>query len=442
MGSSVFQEESYDERLDAYVEFLAGRLRKAHWHGRKEILGNYCRGLMLPGDRKSLEPMAARLDPLHCRAQHQALQHLVTDSNWDSEALIRASTDFALPFLRALGPIEAYPLDDVSFVKQGKHSVGVARQYCGAMGKTANCQVAVTVSISHGAGSLPCAFRLFLPQAWAEDPARRVETGIPPEIGFKKKWEIAIDLLDELRKAGYPEAPVLADAGYGDATAFREALQARNRSYAVQVNCTITVWPPGHGPVPPRKTPKGGRPTQTLRPNKSHPAVTVLDLAKSLPPEAWKTIEWREGTRGPMRGRFAITRVRIANKTEKRLTPPPEEWLLIEWPEQEPEPTKYWLSNVSPTMRPEDLVCLAKLRWRIERDYEELKGELGLDHFEGRTWRGFHHHASLCFAAYAFMVTERARVFPPSIRDIIRSQRFAIPEAVRRRGSPARPSPA
>ncbi len=278
----MVQEDGYDERFEDYVAFLAQRLHKVHWCGRKEVLGGYCRGLMLPGDRKSMEPMAARLDPCHVQAQHQALQHLVTDSTWDPDAMLLATTDFALPYLRALGPIEAYPVDDVSYVKQGKHSVGVARQYCGALGKPANCQVAVSVSISHGAGSLPCAFRLFLPQAWAEDPARREETGIPPSVRFKKKWELALDLLDGLRKAGYPEAPVLADAGYGDITEFREALIARNRTYAVGINRTITVWPPGHGPVPPRKRRKGkskkGRPTQTLRPNKSHPAVTVLQL--------------------------------------------------------------------------------------------------------------------------------------------------------------------
>jgi SRSO17 transposase len=435
-------DEGSDERMDEFIDFLVGKMRHAQWWGRKEVVGGYCQGLIMEGDRKSMEPMAARLDPLHTRAQYQAMQHLVTDSEWDHHTLVHGAREYALPGLLSHGPIEAWPLDDVSYIKQGKHSVGVARQYCGALGKTANCQVAVSVSLTNAVGSLPAAFRLYLPKAWVDSPELRDEVGIPACVQFMKKWEIALMLIDEMLRGKVPKAPILADAGYGEITEFREGLLARGLTYAVGINGTITVWPPGHGPVRPRcKGKRRGRPTRTLRRNKDHPALRVDALAQELAPDQWQEVTWREGTRGPMRGRFAAVRVIIAHHTHKRIDVPPEEWLLIEWPEGEPKPTKYWLSNLPASMELADLVRMAKLRWRIERDYEELKGEFGLDHFEGRTWRGFHHHASLCIATYAFVLSERARVFPPRLRDIIRSSGLALPRIRPQPGSAILHSP-
>jgi SRSO17 transposase len=421
-------DEGAEQRLAEYLDFLVRKMRRSHWSGRSGVIGEYCRGLLLPGDRKSIEPMAARLNPLHTRAQQHTLQRLVTDSEWDHHVLVEGATDYALPGLLTFGPVDGWAVDDVSYVKQGKHSVGAARQYCGALGKTSNCQVAVSVSLCNANGSLPSAFRLYLPQAWADDPALRDEVGIPRGARFLKKWEIALLLIDELRKAKRPQAPILADAGYGDITEFREALLARKLTYAVGINGTITVWPPGHGPVRPRKK-RTGRPTRTLRPNKAYPAVRVDALAQSLAPDQWEEVEWRGGTRGPMRGRFAAVRVRIAHHTTKRVEPPPEEWLLMQWPGEEGEKMKFWLSNLPANTERSALIRSCKLRWRVERDYEELKGEWGLDHFEGRTWRGFHHHAALCIAIFAFVLAERARIFPPHPGRNLRPEEPSLPSS-------------
>ncbi len=225
----------------------------------------------------------------------------------------------------------------------------------------------------------------------------------------------------------------MADAGYGVVTAFREGVRTRGLAYAVGISKEVTVWPEGRAPLPPWRWKGVGRPTKLLRRSARHHPVSVLVLARELPPAAYRRIRWREGTRGTMQSHFALVRVRPAHRDSWRSAPRPEEWLVIEWPESETEPTKYWLSNVPATAPADDLIRLLKVRWRIERDFEEMKDELGLDHYEGRSWGGFHHHGVLCLAAYAFLAAERARLSPPEPLAFLRPAR--PPKGFRPRGA-------
>ena len=398
-------------RFDAYLDRLVAAVGHAD---RQSPMRAYITGLLLPGARKSVEPMAAVVDPRHASARHQSMHHFVARAPWESEGVLQVARDVALPALERHAPVAGWIIDDTSFPKKGNHSVGVARQYSGIRGKTDNCQVAVTLSLANATISVPCAVRLYLPLAWAEDLPRRRAAGVPDDIVFTEKWRIALAQIEHLLAVGLPRAPVLADAGYGDATAFRQAITAFGLSYAVGVQGQVTVWPPGKAPLPPKRRPGRGRPPKRLRRDARHRPVSVQALAKALVPSQWKAVTWREGTKGAMRSRFAAARVRAAHRDENRTEPHPEEWLLMEWPEGEAAPTKFWLSSVPANVELVELVGLVKLRWRIERDYEEMKDELGLDHYEGRSWLGFHHHTALCVAAYAFLATERARLSPPS----------------------------
>jgi SRSO17 transposase len=310
----------------------------------------------------------------------------------------------------------------------------VARQYCGVLGKQDNCQVAVSVSVAHEQASLPVAYRLYLPREWAEDRQRRRAAGVPETLAFQPKWQIALEQIAHLTAEGVPAAPVVADAGYGVVTAFREALTGQGLPYMVGISLETTVWGPGQAPLPPAKYRGHGRPPTLVRRTRRHRPLRVAALARQLPASAWRTVTWRQGTRAAMRSRFAAVRVRPAHRDEWRSTPRAEEWLLIEWPRTEPAPIKYWLSTLPPTATRAELVQLAMLRWRIERDYQELKDELGLDHFEGRGWRGFHHHASLCIAAYAFLAAERLAHFPPAPLAFLRPAR--LPKGFTPRGAP------
>jgi SRSO17 transposase len=275
--------------------------------------------------------------------------------------------------------------------------------------------VAVSLSVTTKMASLPVAWRLYLPESWVQDRERREQAGVPEEISFATKPALALEQIRRARAAGIPTAPVLGDAGYGNDTQFREGVTALGLFYVLGVQASTTVWKPGEGPLPKKPWSGRGQPPKRLRRDPDHPPVSVLVLAQSLPKRAWKNVTWREGTKHPLRSRFAWLRVRPAHRDEKRTEPRSEEWLLIEWPKGEAEPTKYWLSTLPVETKIQDLVRLAKQRWIIERDYEELKQELGLGHFEGRGWRGFHHHATLCIAAYGFLVAERSR-FSPSAR--------------------------
>jgi SRSO17 transposase len=410
----------WEERFDDYVGRLGGVLGHAD---RRAPLRAYTTGLLLPGERKSVEPMAARVDPARVGAAHQSLHHFVAKAAWDDVALLRAVRDYALPALLERGPIRAWLVDDTGLPKKGKLSVGVARQYCGQLGKRENCQVAVTLSVANEAASLPIAYRLYLPEAWAADPARRAMAGVPEEVAFRTKPAIALEQIGRALADGVPPGVVVTDAGYGNDTDFRDGITGLGLTYVAGILGTTTLWPPGAGPLPARPRSGRGRPPKRLRRDPEHQPLAAEKLATGLPAGAWRTVTWREGTAGPLTSRFAAVRVRPAHDDFRLGEPRAEEWFLAEWPEDEEGPTKHWLSTLPETATLEELVATARLRWRIERDFEELKQELGLGHFEGRGWRGFHHHAALCIAAYAFLVAERCRFSPPGWRP-----RLAAPE--------------
>ena len=413
------------------------RLAQAAGHlDRVTPLQLYCTGLLLPGERKSVEPMAARLAPNNVRQTHQSLHHVVADAPWKDEDLLEVVRHYALSAMESRGPVEAWIVDDTGLVKKGKHSVGVTRQYCGQVGKQENCRVAVSLSLSTAQASLPIAWRLYLPEVWVDDRKRRQATGVPEDIGFQTKPEIALEQIRTAVDRGIPQAPVLADAAYGNDSKFREAIRELDLRYVVGVQSSMSVWKPGTGPLPKPAWKGKGRPPKLLRRDRHHAPLSVKELAFSLPPQAWRTVTWREGTRHPLGSRFAALRVRSAHRDSWRSQPHPEEWLLIEWPRAEAQPSKYWLSTLPADTKLRALVRLAKQRWIIERDYQELKQELGLGHYEGRGWRGFHHHATLCIAAYGFLVAERSRFSPSAHAGQVDLSTPSIPPQFRPRGSP------
>ena len=421
-------------RFAGYVEGLASVI------GHKDRIGplrDYCTGLMLPCERKSVEPMAAVTAPARTAAQHQSLLHFVGEGGWSDAAVLAKVSELVLPAIERAGPIEAWIIDDTSFPKQGRHSVGVARQYCGQLGKQDNCQVAVSLSLANHHASLPVAWRLYLPQEWAADRARRRKVHVPEEIEFATKPEIALDQLRFACAAGLPRGVVLFDAGYGNNSALRSEITTLDLTYVAGILPTTTVWAPGTAPLPPKRwSGRGRRPTR-LRRDAKHRPVSVKELALGLSRRAWRTVEWREGSAEPLASRFARVRVRVAHHDEQRSEQHAPEWLLIEWPKGEAEPTKYWLSTLADDIAFDRLVDIAKLRWRIERDYQELKQEVGLGHFEGRGWRGFHHHATLCIAAYGFLISERETIPPCGPRSTRFFPAAALSEGYRPRGSAA-----
>jgi len=421
-----------EARFAAYLDEIGAVLGHA---GRAAAARAYCTGLLLPGARKSVEPMAARIEPGRVGARHQSLHHVVAKAGWDDAALLAAARRRALPALERHGPVRYWIVDDTGFPKQGGHSVGVARQCCGQLGKQDNCQVAVSLSVANDHASLPIAYRLYLPEAWAGDGERRARAGVPEGIGFETKPGIALGQIRQAQAEGAPPGVVLGDAGYGVETAFRAALAGAGLTYALGVQSSASLWPRGEAPLPVPPHGGRGRPPTRVRRAPGHQPVPARKLAEGLPARAWRTITWREGSRTGLSSRFAALRVRPAHRDTLRSEPWPEEWLLVEWPKGAEDPSKYWLSNLPPGTALRDLVHTAKARWLIERDYQELKQEIGLGHYEGRGWRGFHHHASLCIAAYGFLVAERC-LFPPRARFTRRRLAApALPEGFRPRGA-------
>jgi len=391
--------ERFRLKLEA---FLADVVLAMGRKERREHAEEYIRGLLMDGERKSIEPMAGRLPD----GDVQALQQFVNQSPWSTPE-VRAS--LARKVEREFVPEAYWVIDEVSFPKQGKHSVGVARQYCGALGKTANCQVAVTLDLGTEESSSPLDWALYLPEKWINDPVRRKKAGIPEEITFKTKPELALDLIDEVKGWGLQVRPVLADSGYGDVFEFRQGLRSRGSDYVVQVSGDLMAWTEDpHPPEPPMK--RGGKiPRKRFYSKDFFPARSLCQIAKELPSRSWKKVTWREGTKGPLSSRFARVIVWMANGlVQGKTMEVPSEELLIEWPEGDKEPWKYWLSSFPPQRTSfRGLVRKAKGRFRIEQDYEEMKGEVGLDHFEGRSWQGWHHHVTLVTLAYAFLTLEK-----------------------------------
>jgi SRSO17 transposase len=342
-----------------------------------------------------------------------SLHHFVAKAPWNEASLLAAMRDYVLPKMEKRAPIRAWIIDDTGIPKKGRHSVGVARQYCGELGKQDNCQVAVTLSVASDHASLPVAFRLYLPEPWANDEERRRKAAVPADIAFQTKPQIALDQIRQAIADRVPEGIVLADAGYGNDTSFRSGLSELGLGYVVGVQGSTSVWTPGTEPLPAKSWSGTGRKPKLLRRDKSARPVKLSELARGLPANTWQMVHWRECTRGMLVSRFTALHVRPSHRDYWRAEPWPEEWLLIEWPEGEKEPTRYWLSTLPADTPIATLVDTAKLRWRIERDFQDLKQEIGLDHYEGRGWRGFHHHAALSIAAYGFLVAERSPI-PPS----------------------------
>ena len=405
-------------RFRAYI----GQLEGAVGHpARRRPLQDYCIGLMGPSERKSVEPIAAVTAPDRTSAQHQSLLHFVGESDWSDEEVLAKVRQLVLPTFAAHGSVEAWIIDDTGFPKQGKHSVGVAPQYCGQLGREANCQVAVSLSVANHHASLPVAYRLYLPREWTSDHQRRRKAGVPRSVRFMTKPQIALEQIKVALAADIARGVVLMDADYGRDSNLRRELRTLGMDYVAAIQSTPMVWSPGTGPKPGRRLPKAREEDADL--------VSVREVALALDKSAWKTIRWREGTAEWLMSRFARVRIRLAREAEQ--------WLLVEWPQDAKAPTKYWLSNLPEDIAFDRLVDIAKLRWRIERDYQELKQELGLGHYEGRGWRGFHHHATLCIAAYGFLISERETIPPSGARPAAPFAQVVVPEGYRPRGAAA-----
>jgi SRSO17 transposase len=386
------------ERLEAFAaEVLAEAMNRPV---QRHNGGLYLRGLLEQGQRKSLEPLVERLG---AEADYQSLQQFVADSPWDPGVVARAVAERVAP---AIG-VEAWVLDDTGFVKDGQRSPGVKRQYSGSLGKVGNCQIGVSVHAIGERGTVPLGWALYLPEEWCADPERRRRAKIPADIEFKTKPELGVELIECAAGWEVVRAPVLGDAAYGDNTALRGRLHDAGAEYVLSVSAQTTVFAPETSFAVPERGAKTGRPPSRARPDRKPEAIGSL-IAHAAS-EDWQSVAFRDGPDGEaMIARFAFLRVRAANRSQTR-TPWPlrEEWLIAEWPEGAEQPSDYWLSGLPADAEPERLARLARLRWKIELDYKQLKGELGLDHYEGRSWLGWHHHTALVSAAHGFLTLER-----------------------------------
>ena len=397
-GVAAADLEAQRTGLIEFAEEMYGSLARCDQRAKGE---QYVRGLLLDGRRKSIQPMAARLPD----GDEQGLQQFITDSPWRDAPVRRR---LAVRMTAEICP-EGWVVDDTGLPKDGRMSPGVAHQYCGALGKTANCQVLVSVNAATDRASCPLGWRLFLPESWDQDKDRRERARIPEDVRHVPKWQLALGIVDELLAWGLEREVVQADGGYGDITAFRKGLEERELEYVVQVKGITSAQPVDAAPITPAYAGMG-RPRVARYPEK---ALNVRALALAAGREHVRTIGWREGNRGPLASQFIAIRVRPANDTQRQDDGVlPERWLLAEWPTSKTEPVKYWLSNLPADTPLLTLVRLAKLRWRVEHDYRELKQCLGLDHYEGRTYRGLHHHLTCVTVAHAFLTRCRLHQDP------------------------------
>jgi SRSO17 transposase len=379
--------------LVAFAHEMYGSLARCDQRAKGE---QYVRGLLLEGRRKSIQPMAARLPD----GDEQGLQQFITDSPWDDLPVRRR---LAQRMTKEIAP-QGWVVDDTGLPKDGRWSPGVGHQYCGALGKTANCQVLVSVNAVTDRASCPLQWRLFLPAAWDDDEERRARAKLPDDVRHRAKWQLALDILDELLVWGLARQVVQADGAYGDITAFRVGLEERELEYVVQVKATTSAQPAAALPVTPAYSGRG-RPPAARYPE---PASNLRDLVLAAGRDRADTVCWRDGDRGPLRSDFIALRVRPANDAQRDDDGVlPERWLLAEWPVGKDVPIKYWLSNLPADTTITTLVQFAKLRWRVEHDYRELKQCLGLDHYEGRSYRGLHHHLTCVTVAHAFLTITR-----------------------------------
>lgn len=390
-----------DALRDHLEQFLAETLFPAcSRHQQRHWGGVYVRGLLLDGERKSVGAMAERMPD----GNEQNMQQFVSQSTWDFGLVRQQLAQRMEPLLSSDA---AWVIDETSFPKKGEHSVGVARQYCGTQGRTANCQVAVSLHLVTEQGSLPLDFDLVIPESWSSDSVRCERSGIPEDQrAHRPKWRMALDMIDRVLIWKLVDHVVLADGDYGRVTDFRDGLTARKLGYVVATEEKMVCWPADVDLTPPPYKGRGRRPT---RPDLRDKWLRPVEMARSLQPEAWKTIIWRDGTKAPLQSRFAAVRIRVAHGFNRGDAVRDPEWLIIEWPEGDEEPTRCWVSNLPEGTSLEQLVHYAKLRWFIELDYRQLKEELGLDHFEGRSWLGWNRHVTLTMLSYAFLLTERLR---------------------------------
>jgi SRSO17 transposase len=385
------------ERLLAFVDEMVRSL--SHVRQRENAL-LYVRGLVEQGGRKSLQPTLFRLG--ESAARYESLQQFLADSPWDPGLLVRACAERVAPEIGVL----AWVVDDTGIVKDGEHSPGVKRQYSGTLGKIGNCQITVSVHAVGTQGTLPLGWRLYLPEEWCSDELRRARAKIPAAVGFQTKSGLAGAIVEQAAGWQIPLAPVLADCAYGDDTRLRTRLHAQELEYVLAVSAQLSVYGPETTFAVPERKGTVGRSRSVARPDRNPESVRAL--AARLPKRAWKTLACRTTPAGEeVSSRFAFVRVVATHPVRNDHLPPREEWLIIEWPEHADAPTDYWLSNLPADTKRERLARLARLRWTIELDYRQLKGELGLDHYEGRSYLGFHHHCALVTCAHAFLTIER-----------------------------------
>jgi len=382
------------QRLSGFMEMVGKVLGSDE---NRASFAMYVHGLLGEGARKSIEPIAARAsgDEKRASGAHQRLHHFVANSGWDDAPVRLSVARCAIAAMERQAPIDAWIIDDTGFLKQGKCSVGVQRQYTGSAGKIANSQVAVSLSVASASAHLPVDFELFLPESWLNDPARRLKGKIPADAVFKTKHELALDHVERAAVAGLPGRTILADSFYGHSQPFRDHVDLLGFDYAVGIYATDTM----------QRVDRNGRRYGALR--------SARDIAHALGKQSFRKCTWREGTRASLSSRFALVRVVVPRDDGVE---PRTEWLLIEWPDGEKEPTRYTLTTLPRTMSKKRIVRMTKERYRTEQVYEEMKGEVGLDHFEGRGYPGWNHHVTLALCCYAFLVSERVSAFSPSAR--------------------------
>jgi SRSO17 transposase len=394
------------QRLERYFQRIGDVLGET---SRRGSFALYAMGLLGDGERKSVEPIAARAcpDPERVDAMHQRLLHFAVDSKWSDREVRRVAARYALEAMTLREPVEVWIVDDTGFLKQGKHSVGVQRQYTGSAGKITNCQIGVSLSVATRTEHLPLDFELYLPEGWANDEARRREARVPVDVSFKTKPQLALQMIDRAVQDGVPSGIVLGDTAYGSSSQFRAHLRALGLHYAVAVDPKTTVC----------RLDEKGRPRGDVR--------SVSDLALRIHERGgFRRCTWRKGTQEDLSACFALRRVIAAGVPQREQEPL---WLLIEWRDDEPEPANFFLISLPGFRTKKQLIRLVMQRWRTERVYEDLKGELGLDHYEGRRFPGWHHHVSVALCCYAFIVAERARRFPPSARGAVEAHTQPLP---------------
>lgn len=384
-------------RLATYFDEIGGALGNRK---RRTAFAAYALGLFSTLERKSIEPLAAAAcaNPDECDAWHQRLLHFSGNAPWSDHEVRRIAARHAVEAMATHEPVRTWIIDDTGFLKKGTHSVGVQRQYTGSAGKVTNCQVAVTLSVATSRAHVPIDAELYLPGEWADDPKRRELAKIPDEVRFKTKTDLALEMIQRAVDDKVPGDILLADGDYGRAHDFRATVRVLGFDYALGIHPLTSLL--------------------RLRRDQTRmgDAMSARDLARALGPKAFRRVTWRDGTHGALHSKFAFVRVRVALNGEPDLVEDEPLWLLAEWPEQEDAPTKYALTTLPRSMSHRQIVRTFKERWRTEQAYQEMKTELGLDHFEGRSWVGWHHHISIVICCYAFVVGERMRHFPPSAR--------------------------